>query len=111
MITDLARQRYALTAMKGMGAFSYRSLQTGMAALSGISSGWGMRLEDFDNDGWKDLFAAQGHVMDNVEQIDPVPALPGAALAGYEPIGPVRARGVAGFRAGGGKRRGFRRSE
>jgi len=28
-------------------------------------------LEDFDNDGWKDLFVAQSHVLDNVEQIDP----------------------------------------
>jgi hypothetical protein len=28
-------------------------------------------LEDFDNDGWKDLFVAQSHVLDNVEKIDP----------------------------------------
>jgi hypothetical protein len=26
-------------------------------------------LYDFDNDGWKDLFAAQSHVLDNVEKI------------------------------------------
>jgi hypothetical protein len=71
VVTDLARQNYAVYHNEGHGAFSYRSLQTGIAALSGVSSGWGMRLEDFDNDGWKDLFVAQGHVMDNVEQIDP----------------------------------------
>jgi len=55
----------------GGGSFSYRSLQSGLAAISGGSSGWGMRLADFDNNGWKDLFVAQSHVMDNVEQIDP----------------------------------------
>jgi hypothetical protein len=27
-------------------------------------------LEDFDNDGWKDLFVAQSHVLDNVQKID-----------------------------------------
>src|SRR5882762_960490 len=70
VVTDLARQNYAVYRNEGRGAFSYRSLQTGLAALSGVSSGWGMRLEDFDNDGWKDLFVAQGHVMDNVEQVD-----------------------------------------
>jgi enediyne biosynthesis protein E4 len=72
VITDLARQNYALYRNEGQGSFGYQSLQTGLAALSGVSSGWGMRLEDFDNDGWKDLFVAQGHVMDNVEQIDPM---------------------------------------
>jgi enediyne biosynthesis protein E4 len=71
VVTDLARQRYAVYHNEGNGTFSYRSLQTGVAAMSGMSSGWGIRLEDFDNDGWKDLFVAQGHVMDNVEQIDP----------------------------------------
>ena len=26
-------------------------------------------MQDFDNDGWKDMFGAAGHVLDNVEQI------------------------------------------
>jgi hypothetical protein len=39
--------------------------------LSGVTAGWGVGLEDFDNDGRKDLFVAQGHVLDNVEKIDP----------------------------------------
>lgn len=71
IVTNLARQIYAVYHNDGGGSFSYRSLQTGLGTLSAGSSGWGMRLEDFDNDGWKDLFVAQGHVMDNVEQIDP----------------------------------------
>jgi hypothetical protein len=71
VVTDLARQSYAVYHNEGGGIFSYRSRETGISALTGASSGWGMRLEDFDNDGRKDLFVAQGHVMDNVEQIDP----------------------------------------
>jgi hypothetical protein len=34
-------------------------------------SGWGARFIDYDNDGWKDLFVAQGHVMDNIELTQP----------------------------------------
>jgi hypothetical protein len=71
VVTDLARQNYALYRNEGQGQFSYHSLQSGLTALSGAHSGWGVRLEDLDNDGWKDLFVAQGHVMDNVEKIDP----------------------------------------
>ncbi len=70
LVTDLARQTYALFHNDGAGAFSYRSLQAGLGTLTNGSSGWGMRLEDFDNDGWKDLFVAQSHVMDNVSLID-----------------------------------------
>jgi enediyne biosynthesis protein E4 len=71
VVTDLARQVYAVYRNDGAGSFSYHSLQSKLGVLSAGSSGWGVGLEDFDNDGWKDLFVAQGHVMDNVEEIDP----------------------------------------
>ena len=71
LVTNLAKQIYALYHNDGDGSFSYRSLQTGLATLSAGSSGWGVGLVDFDNDGWKDMFVAQSHVMDNVEKINP----------------------------------------
>src|SRR5271157_2825002 len=71
IVTELPREIYGVYHNDGDGSFTYRSLETGLGALSSGSSGWGVGLEDFDNDGWKDLFVAQGHVLDNVEQIDP----------------------------------------
>jgi hypothetical protein len=71
IVTELPREIYGVYHNDGKGSFSYRSLQTGLGVLSSGSSGWGVGLEDFDNDGWKDLFVAQGHVLDNVETIDP----------------------------------------
>ena len=68
-VTNLALEKYALYRNDGQGNFSYASLATGLAALSARSSGWGVGLYDFDNDGWKDLFASQSHVLDNVEKI------------------------------------------
>ena len=44
-------------------------MATGLAGLTAGNSGWGAGFRDFDNDGWKDLFAAQSHVLDNVERI------------------------------------------
>lgn len=71
IVTELPREIYGVYHNDGNGTFSYRSLETGLGMLSSGSSGWGVGLEDFDNDGWKDLFVAQGHVLDNVEKIDP----------------------------------------
>jgi hypothetical protein len=71
IVTELPREIYGVYHNEGGGSFSYRSLETGLGMLSSGSSGWGVGLEDFDNAGWKDLFVAQGHVLDNVEQIDP----------------------------------------
>jgi hypothetical protein len=39
--------------------------------MSLAHSGWGVRLFDFDNDGWKDLLIAQGHDLDTIELSNP----------------------------------------
>jgi hypothetical protein len=70
LVTVLPREIYSLYHNEGGGNFNYASLEAGLGALTSLSSGWGVGLEDFDNDGWKDLFVAQGHVLDNVQDID-----------------------------------------
>ena len=67
VITDLANQKYALFANAGDGTFSYASNTSGLGAITLLHSAWGVRFVDYDNDGWKDLFIVQSHVMDNIE--------------------------------------------
>jgi hypothetical protein len=71
IVTELPHQLQTVFHNDGHGIFSDQSLQAGFGVLSGTTSGWGVGLEDFDNDGSKDLFIAQSHVMDNVEKLDP----------------------------------------
>jgi hypothetical protein len=45
---------------------------TGLAGVGAITrrmSGWSNGIFDFDNDGWKDLLAVRGHVLDNIAQM------------------------------------------
>ncbi len=70
IITNLAKELYALYRNDGPIGFTYLTRQSRLATISARLSGWGVRLADFDNDGWKDLLAAQSHVLDNVERID-----------------------------------------
>lgn len=70
LITQLPHEPYVVFHNDGHGSFSAQELEAGFGLLSGKASGWGVGLEDFDNDGWKDVFIAQGHVFDNVESYD-----------------------------------------
>lgn len=67
IVTDLANQRYALYTNGRDGTFDYSSLATGIGAMTMHNSGWGVRFMDYDNDGWKDLFIVQSHVLDTIE--------------------------------------------
>ncbi len=69
-IDNLSNQRYAL--YKNNADFmDYVTNSSGVGAITALHSGWGTQFIDYDNDGWKDLFVAQGHVMDNIEQTQP----------------------------------------
>jgi len=70
LVTQLPHAPYVVFHNEGKGLFNAAELETGFGALSGAVSGWGVGLEDFDNDGWKDAFIVQGHVFDNVETYD-----------------------------------------
>ncbi len=71
VITDLANQRYALYVNLKDGTFDYVTPVTGLGAISLQHSGWGVRFLDYDNDGWKDLFIVQSHVMDTIQTNEP----------------------------------------
>jgi len=67
LIDDLSFQRYALYRNNRDGTFTYTSANTGLAQITAKMAGWGLRLADFDNDGLKDIFVAQGHVNDSID--------------------------------------------
>ena len=45
--------------------------ESGVGGVTLPFSGWSTRFFDYDNDGWKDIFVAQGHVMDTIEKTSP----------------------------------------
>jgi enediyne biosynthesis protein E4 len=67
VVTNLANQKYALYKNTGHGGFTYVTNSSGLGRISAIHSGWGVQFIDYDNDGWKDLLIAQGHVIDTIE--------------------------------------------
>jgi len=71
VVTNLAHQRFALYQNTGHAGFLYVSNASGIGRMTATHSGWGIRFIDYDNDGWKDLLIAQGHVIDTIEQTFP----------------------------------------
>jgi len=71
VVTDLSNERYHLFHNNGEGSFQDVTNPSGMGGWTFAFSGWSTHLFDYDNDGWKDLFVAQGHVMDTIEQTSP----------------------------------------
>jgi hypothetical protein len=71
VVTDLSNERYMLFRNNGDGTFRDETNQSGIGGATLAFSGWSTHLFDYDNDGWKDLFVAQSHVMDTIEKTSP----------------------------------------
>ena len=67
-ITTLSNEKYAFYRNNGDLSFTYATNTTAVGQITLLYSGWGTRFVDADNDGLLDLFVAQSHVLDTIEQ-------------------------------------------
>lgn len=67
--TALEKETFPLLLNQGKGAFDDATLRSGVGWQTMKMSGWSNGIFDLDNDGWKDLFVARGHVLDNSQEV------------------------------------------
>jgi len=67
-VTALSNETYPLFRNNGDQSFTYTTQTAGVGPATLAYSGWGARFIDVDNDGWRDLVVAQGHVLDTIEK-------------------------------------------
>ncbi|MDE0089676.1 MAG: CRTAC1 family protein [Candidatus Poribacteria bacterium] len=72
VITNFQDQVNSIYQNAKNGFFNDVSFATGIGEKSLPYLAWGVDFVDFDNDGWLDLFVANGHLDDNIVEIDPV---------------------------------------
>jgi enediyne biosynthesis protein E4 len=67
VVTNFAEQYNTIYHKRADGSFNDNTRATRTAAPSLPLVGWGTKLFDADNDGWLDLFVANGHVYPQIE--------------------------------------------
>jgi len=67
-ITTLSNEKFALYRNNGDLSFTYSTNTSGVGQITLLNSGWGVRFVDVDNDGLRDLFVAQSHVLDTIDK-------------------------------------------
>ncbi len=67
VVTNFERDTNELYRNLGGGQFRDATMPSGIGPPSFLLLGWGVGFADFDHDGWKDLFVANGHVYPEVE--------------------------------------------
>lgn len=66
IITALSNETYPLYRNMGDLIFDYVTQSSGVAQISILGTGWGIKFFDADNDGRRDVFVAQSHVLDTI---------------------------------------------
>lgn len=69
-VTNFSLEANCLMQNDGTGYFDDATFQTKLANPSFYALGFGTRFIDYDNDGWLDILVGNGHIWDNVDQID-----------------------------------------
>ncbi len=72
VITNFQDQTNSLYHNDQGGFFDEVSFTRGIGEKSLRYLAWGVDFIDFNNDGWLDLFVANGHLDDNIAEIDPI---------------------------------------
>ncbi|HEY3176262.1 MAG TPA: CRTAC1 family protein [Candidatus Polarisedimenticolia bacterium] len=67
MITNFSHQFYQLLRYAGEGYFEEVTAAVGLSEKTYLPLGWATDFFDYDNDGWLDLFFANGHVYPGVD--------------------------------------------
>jgi hypothetical protein len=69
-LTALSSETFPLYHNDGHGTFSDATQSSRLATITRRLAGWSTALIDLNNDGWKDIFAANAHVNDRVESYE-----------------------------------------
>jgi enediyne biosynthesis protein E4 len=68
MVTHLDSQLARFYQNRGEGVFDDATLRSKISYATFHMSGFGTRFMDYDNDGWRDVFMADGHILDNINR-------------------------------------------
>ncbi len=66
IVTALSNETYPIYRNMGEMIFDYVTQSSGVAQISILGTGWGIKFFDADNDGRRDVIVAQSHVLDTI---------------------------------------------
>jgi enediyne biosynthesis protein E4 len=68
IVTHLDSQLARFYQNMGGGVLDDATLRSKISYATFHMSGFGTRFMDYDNDGWRDIFMSNGHILDNIER-------------------------------------------